>query len=119
MFNLMIRHAFLRGFLVILMALFGASFVHAGEKIEALISHVQGMADAKFIRNGKEYEAKDAAKFLRGKWKSKKGEIHSLEDFIEKVATKSSTTGKAYLIRLKGAKEVPCATYLRERLSKQ
>lgn len=86
------------------------------EKIEQLISHVGSLSNAKFVRNGSEYDAKTAAKFLRGKWDANKAEIKTASDFISKAATKSSTTGKPYLIRLKDGKEVACATYLTEQL---
>lgn len=87
------------------------------KKIESLISYLESIKDAKFIRNGTEYDARTAAKFLRGKWDSNKDSILSAKDFIAKAATKSGTTGKPYLIRLKpGAPQVPCADYLNERL---
>lgn len=57
------------------------------EKIEALIKHLEGLKDAKFIRNGSEYDAKSAAKFIRGKWDSKEKEIKTAADFIEKAAS--------------------------------
>lgn len=117
-----------RGFLRILVAV-GVSLLAApvvlaaglpdGEKkkIEFLISHLESIKDAKFTRNGTEYDSKSAAKFLRGKWNAKKDAILTAKDFIAKAATKSSTTGKPYLIRLKpGAPQVPCADYLNERL---
>jgi predicted Rossmann fold nucleotide-binding protein DprA/Smf involved in DNA uptake len=88
------------------------------QKIEALIKHVEGLQDAKFVRNGTEHDAKTAAKFLRGKWESNEAEIKTAKDFIDKAATKSSTTGKPYLIRFKDGKEVPSADYLRGELKK-
>jgi hypothetical protein len=87
-------------------------------KINGLISHVESLTDATFIRNGKEYTSANAAKFLRGKWDANKKDVKTTEDFITKVATKSSTTGKAYVIRFKDGKETPCADYLRSRLGK-
>jgi hypothetical protein len=95
--------------------------VHAEElteqaKIEALIQAVESMNDATFVRNGSEYNAKNAAKFLRGKWDAQRKEVLTANDFIDKVATRSSTTGKPYLIRPKGAAETPCADYLKARL---
>src|SRR4051812_44481451 len=74
-------------------------------KIEALIKHVEGLKDATFVRNGTEYDAKTAAKFLRSKWNSHKAEIKTALDFIEKAASISSTSGKPYLIRRKDGKE--------------
>ncbi|MFM2170875.1 MAG: hypothetical protein RI957_1104 [Verrucomicrobiota bacterium] len=87
-------------------------------KIEALIEAVGSMNDASFIRNGSEYSAKNAAKFLRGKWDAQRKEVRNAKEFIEKVATQSSTTGKPYLIRTKGAIETPCAAFLQDRLKK-
>lgn len=87
------------------------------KKIESLISNLESLKDAKFTRNGTEYEPRSAAKFLRGKWDANKDIILSAKDFITKAATKSGTTGKPYLIQLKpGAPKIPCADYLGERL---
>jgi hypothetical protein len=90
----------------------------AGEKakIEALLSHIGGLANAKFIRNGKDYDAKSAAKFLRGKWEANEKKINSAADFIAVAASCSSTTGKPYMIQLKGAPPTPCAEYLTAQL---
>ncbi len=95
--------------------------VHAEEekgKIEGLIQHIEGLKDANFIRNGKEYDAKNAAKFLRGKWQSKEKEIKTAADFIDKAASVSSSTGKPYLIRFGDGREVKCGEYLKEQLKK-
>jgi hypothetical protein len=86
------------------------------KKIEALIAHVAGLKDAKFVRNGIEYDAKTAGAFLRGKWEANKAKIKTAQGFIEQVATKSSTTGKPYLIRLMDGKEHKSGDYLAERL---
>jgi len=85
-------------------------------KIEALINHLEGLHEATFIRNGSEYQSKNAAKFLRGKWDANKKDIHTAQDFIAKAATKSSTTGQPYLIRLKGAASMNCSDYLNAQL---
>ena len=87
-------------------------------KIEALIASVSGLADAKFIRNGSTYDAKTAAKFLRGKWSSNEDEIKTAADFITKAATASGTTGKPYLIKLKDGSEVKCGDFLSSELKK-
>jgi hypothetical protein len=88
------------------------------DKIEALIKHVEGLEGAVFVRNDREYDAKTAVKFLRGKWDTKADEIKTAKEFIEKVATVSSTSGKPYLIRLKDGKEVKSSEYLTEVLRK-
>jgi hypothetical protein len=69
-------------------------------KIQALLADVERM-DATFVRNGKTYDAKTAAEFLRRKWKANDADVATANDFIEKIASKSSTSGKPYLIRFK------------------
>ena len=44
-------------------------------KIEALLSHLAGLSDATFVRNGSAYDAKTAAKFLRKKWEANEDDI--------------------------------------------
>ncbi len=111
-------------FLVILVAGI-PSWVHAQskpaterEKIEALIRHIENLKDAVFIRNGREYDARTAASFLRAKWRANDAEVKSARDFIEKVASASSTTGKPYLIRFKDGREVKSGEYLLAELRK-
>ena len=88
------------------------------KKIEALIKHVEELKDAKFVRNDKEYDAKTAGAFLRGKWDAKKAEIKTALDFIDKAASVSSTSGKPYVIRFKDGKETKSAEYLGAELKK-
>ncbi len=54
------------------------------EKIEALIKHIENLKDAVFIRNGMEYDAKAAARFLRAKWRANDTEIKSARGFHRK-----------------------------------
>jgi len=86
-------------------------------KIEALIAHIEGLAGATFVRNGNDYNATTAAKFLRGKWQANDKQIRTAADFIAKAATASSTTGKAYQIRRKDGTVTPCGDYLTTQLT--
>jgi len=88
------------------------------EKIEALIASVAAQKGAIFIRNGVEYDAKSAAKHLRSKRRWAGSKIKTAKDFIEKLATGSSQTGKPYTIRLKSGKEMPSAEFLEEELDR-
>jgi hypothetical protein len=88
------------------------------QKIEALIKGIEDSKDTKFVRNDREYDAKTAAKFLRGKWESQEAEIKTARDFIEKVASISSTSGKPYRMRFKDGKEMKSGDYLSEELQK-
>lgn len=86
------------------------------KKIEILIGGVEQMTDAVFLRNGKSYSAPLAAEFLRRKWKSRREEIRSAADFIDKVASFSSTTGKPYSIRWNDGRERLSAEYFKSQL---
>jgi hypothetical protein len=93
--------------------------VQEKEKIEYLINQLESMKDATFIRNDKEYDARTAALFLRRKWQMNKDKVRTSEDFIERIASRSSTTGKPYRIRMKDGREIECGDYLREMLISQ
>lgn len=88
------------------------------QKIESLLKHVAELKEAKFVRNGSEYDAATAAKFLRGEWETNAKEIRTANEFIEKAASKSSTTGKPYLIRFKDGKEMESGESLKRELKK-
>ncbi|MDB6115111.1 MAG: hypothetical protein JWQ62_2056 [Lacunisphaera sp.] len=87
------------------------------QKIEGLLAFVAVQKDIRFVRNGSDYDAAMAVKFLRAKWDRQRAEIKTVDDFIDKAATKSSTSGQPYLIRLKDRTEVPCADFLRKQLA--
>jgi hypothetical protein len=81
-----------------------------------LISTVAGLLDAKFIRNGAEYSAAEAADHLRMKWRAAGAEIRTAEQFIDAVASKSSTSGEPYRIRMPDGQIIDAEAYLRKRL---
>lgn len=87
-------------------------------KIEALIARIEKLDGAVFIRNGSDYDAKTAAKFLRGKWGRYESEIATAADFIAKAGTGSSTSGKPYLIRFKDGAQTECGVFLSAELKK-
>lgn len=87
-------------------------------KIEALIRRVSELKDAKFVRNGKEYDAATAARFLRGKWKANDDAVQSARDFVDKIASVSGTSGKAYRIRFNDGREMTSRDFLLDELKK-
>lgn len=88
------------------------------EKIEALISRVSNLKDAKFIRNGKEYDVATAVRFLHGKWKAHDSAVKTARDFVDKVASASGTSGQAYHIRFNDGREMPSRDFLLGELKK-
>ena len=86
------------------------------EKIQYLISSVEHMQNAKFIRNGRAYDAKTAADHLREKKRNAKGHCDTAEDFIKLCGAKSSQSGKPYQIRFADGKVVTSEQFLRQKL---
>lgn len=68
------------------------------EKIAALLDDLSG-SDAKFVRNGTEYSGADAADHLRRKWRAAGDRVSTAREFIELLASRSSSSGEAYLVR--------------------
>jgi len=103
----------------VILALF-AGVVSAQEniekkKIEFLISSVENLKGAKFIRNGTEHNGKEAAEHLRMKLQNALV-VQTADDFIRLCASKSSITGKPYMIRLSDGKTIKSEEYFRGKL---
>ena len=89
----------------------GAKPTTPAEEIEQLLQRVANARGVVFIRNGSEHTAADAAAHLRRKLGAVKGRIKTPEQFIDKLATRSSMTGKAYRVRLPDGREVESAAW--------
>jgi len=86
------------------------------EKIESLLLSLQSLDGAVFIRNEKEYSIAETIEHLRTKWKGSADEVTTAEQFIEHVASKSSVSGKPYVIRRADKTVVPAGVYLKAQL---
>ena len=91
---------------------------HEQTRIEKLIRFVETHKDAKFIRNGTEYSCADAGKFLRGKLESMGKEVTTAREFIERIASKSSMSGKPYEVKFADGRTMPVAQLLTEELKR-
>jgi len=88
-------------------------------KIEALLTQLETLKEATFIRNDVVMQPKEAAALMRKKLQSMPKEIKTANDFIEKIMTASSSGAKKpYLLRFKDGKETKCADYLKAELKK-
>jgi hypothetical protein len=87
------------------------------QKIESLIAFI-ARQDGVFVRNGSEYTPAQAAEHLRMKWKKGGGSIKTAADFIEKLASTSSISGKPYQIRFKNGKSAQVGPLLRLELAR-
>jgi Family of unknown function (DUF5329) len=85
-------------------------------EIESLLHYVGAMDGASFIRNGEVHTPKEAEDHLRLKWTKQKSQIVTAEDFIRLCGTKSSMSGKPYIIRFKDGHEEEAASVLSKQL---
>jgi Family of unknown function (DUF5329) len=87
------------------------------KKIEFLLSSVENLKGAKFIRNGSEYnDGKAAADHLRMKLKTAGSRVKTADDFIRLCASQSYLTGRPYMIRLSNGKTIKSEEFFREKL---
>ena len=84
-------------------------------EIEHLIATV-GESGCTFIRNGSRHDADDAASHMRLKYRRGKRYATTAELFIERLASKSSFSGKPYAIECPGSDAVPSGDWLSARL---
>jgi len=85
-------------------------------RIDRLIDTVANQQGAKFVRNGTVYAAADAARFMRGKLGSMGARVTTASEFIEQIASRSSTTGKPYTIQFADGRTLPAGEFLKEEL---
>lgn len=86
------------------------------KKIEFLISSVENLKGTKFIRNGSEYDGKEAAEHLRMKLNNVGKKVQTAEDFIRLCASKSYISGKPYMIRTSDGKTIKSEDYFQKKL---
>ena len=68
------------------------------EEINYLIASV-GKDGCRFVRNDRRYNRSSARAHLRSKWELNSQYVNSTEDFINKIASTSVTTGEPYIVR--------------------
>jgi len=84
--------------------------------VDYLIAQVEKANDVKFMRNGDEHTAKEAAEHMRRKYNHFKKEIKTPEDFIEKCAAKSELSGKPYMIKKADGTTEKCQDWMKSML---
>jgi hypothetical protein len=84
-------------------------------EIDELLQLVES-SDCIFIRNGSEHDATDAADHLRLKLKRGKKYVDTTEQFIDRLASESSWTGKPYTVRCPNEDEQLTGAWLHQLL---
>ena len=88
----------------------------AQAEIAALLSAV-GASSCTFIRNDEPGTATAARAHLERKYRYARKKLDSAEDFIERVASQSSRSGRSYLVECRGEPQQPTREWLFARLS--
>jgi len=73
---------------------------------------------AVFVRNGSDYDSRQAGEHLRAKLRNAGTRVRTAEDFITYCASGSSMTGEKYQIRFADGHVVDTAQFLRDRLAR-
>lgn len=86
------------------------------DRIERLLRAMERQTDVNFERNGRLASARDAVRFLRAKWERHGSDVDSAEGFIERIASRSSTSGRPYRVCPKASACVEAGPWLRSLL---
>jgi len=88
-------------FLSVLCLPFAQATTSTAQEIQHLFEFIS-QSDCIFIRNHTEYPAKEARDHMQTKYDYAKRWVNSAEQFIERIATKSSISGNRYQVRCQG-----------------
>lgn len=85
-------------------------------RVSALLSALEKRTDLVFIRNDTEHTAAEAVSHLKLKLSKTRNRLDSAEQFIDKVGSSSSWSGRPYLVREPGREAKPANLFLHELL---
>jgi hypothetical protein len=110
---------------VLMLGLFLVPVARAGTptnvqiEVNFLLGYIEG-SGCVFFRNGTWHDSKAAQVHLRDKYNYLRTahQIDTTEDFIEKVATKSSFSGQPYQVRCNDDPTMTSSQWLREELAR-
>ncbi|CAM3970218.1 MULTISPECIES: YfeK family protein [Klebsiella] len=81
-------------------------------RINAMLDALAQKSDLIFVRNGDAHTCDEAVAHLRLKLSNTRNRIDTAEQFIDKVASSSSVTGKPYIVRIPGKNDQQARPYL-------
>ncbi|WP_105637665.1 YfeK family protein [Cronobacter dublinensis] len=85
--------------------LFAKLNAHEEARIAAMLSALGEKKDLTFIRNGSSHNSEEAVSHLQLKLSKTRNRLDTAEQFIDKVASTSSISGQAYIVRINGKEE--------------
>lgn len=85
---------------------------HEEARINAMLEGLSQKKDLIFVRNGDEHTCDEAVSHLRLKLGNTRNRIDTAEQFIDKVASSSSITGKPYIVKIPGKSDENAQPFL-------
>ncbi len=112
-----LRRVLFGGLLALLTSFASAAALNetATREIDHLLDSVS-TSGCIFIRNGREHEPAEAAEHLRTKYRQAHRYVNSAENFIDRIASESSISGRPYRVNCEGDEE-PTRTWLHRALA--
>jgi hypothetical protein len=86
-------------------------------EVEHLISYLKN-SGCQMERNGSKHDAHEAVKHIKKKYNYYRDDIKTTEDFIERSASRSSLSGRAYHVLCPGEASRPTGEWLKEELER-
>jgi hypothetical protein len=89
------------------------------KKIDFLLHEIEHLKGARFLRNGSFYSPAEASDYLRMKmtWNDRSRPVKTAKDFINRIASKSTITGKPLLIQFDDGRKMEMKAFLDQKLS--
>lgn len=85
---------------------------HEEARIDAMLNALAQQKDLTFIRNGDAHNCDEAVSHLQLKLGNTRNRIDTAVQFIDKVASSSSISGKPYIVRIPGKADENAQIYL-------
>ncbi len=101
--------------LIFILLFINAFAISEYEKIQFLLKEIE-FSELIFIRNGVEYNSKKAREHWENKLIHAGDKIKTAEDFIKYIASRSSLSGKPYLIKFPDGNIISSEDWLRQKL---
>ena len=86
-------------------------------EIQHLLTYLKN-SGCQMERNGSKHDAQEAVEHIQKKYDYYKDDIKTTEDFIERSASRSSLSGRAYQVLCPGEEARPTADWLKEELER-
>ncbi|WP_058912830.1 YfeK family protein [Entomohabitans teleogrylli] len=102
--------------LLVMSPVWAALNAHEEARINAMLAELAKQQDIVFVRNGSEHNSAEAVSHLQLKLKNTRKRINSAEQFVDKVASSSSISGKPYLVK-RGDQQENAQVFLRRLLA--